>query len=124
FSSRRRHPRFDCDWSSDVALPIYVGEVACEHPRAGRDNVLILHEAIPRLSGRGPRSRSRHGSPATARAGDGAAGAADRALRCRALRGGGPPRNRSTPGTGLGTRRALLLPLGPGAVLLGTACAL
>src|SRR2546430_4998282 len=23
FSSRRRHTRFDCDWSSDVALPIY-----------------------------------------------------------------------------------------------------
>src|SRR5688572_30898871 len=22
FSSRRRHTRFDCDWSSDVALPI------------------------------------------------------------------------------------------------------
>src|SRR2546430_2818330 len=26
FSSRRRHTRFDCDWSSDVcALPIYFG---------------------------------------------------------------------------------------------------
>src|SRR2546430_13980834 len=24
FSSRRRHTRFDCDWSSDVALPIYL----------------------------------------------------------------------------------------------------
>src|SRR2546430_7034254 len=23
FSSRRRHTRFDCDWSSDVCLPIY-----------------------------------------------------------------------------------------------------
>src|SRR2546430_9735601 len=25
FSSRRRHTRFDCDWSSDVALPILRG---------------------------------------------------------------------------------------------------
>src|SRR5690606_40238022 len=25
FSSRRRHTRFSRDWSSDVALPIYVG---------------------------------------------------------------------------------------------------
>src|SRR2546430_8996200 len=25
FSSRRRHTRFDCDWSSDCALPIYDG---------------------------------------------------------------------------------------------------
>src|SRR5688572_32712533 len=23
FSSRRRHTRFDCDWSSDVSLPIF-----------------------------------------------------------------------------------------------------
>src|SRR5213082_551294 len=53
-------------------------------------------------------------------AGGGAAGAADCALRCRALRGGGTPRDGST----LGTRRALLLPPGPGVVLLSTACAL
>src|SRR6266567_7098161 len=25
FSSRRRHTRFDCDWSSDVCLPILAG---------------------------------------------------------------------------------------------------
>src|SRR5579859_6931199 len=42
FSSRRRHTRFDCDWSSDVALPIswsardlgVAGDSLCEVPAA------------------------------------------------------------------------------------------
>src|SRR6266853_2753363 len=28
FSSRRRHTRFDCDWSSDVCLPIFLDSAA------------------------------------------------------------------------------------------------
>src|SRR6266478_1614713 len=43
FSSRRRHTRFDCDWSSDVALPIsrapgnvrIVAQPSCRHVKPG-----------------------------------------------------------------------------------------
>src|SRR5205085_5957220 len=37
FSSRRRHTRFDCDWSSDVSLPICSRDLAIlavQGPRA------------------------------------------------------------------------------------------
>src|SRR5688572_31414197 len=37
FSSRRRHTRFDCDWSSDVALPISAQhECRCRAPARAR----------------------------------------------------------------------------------------
>src|SRR5256886_9443236 len=32
FSSRRRHTRFDCDWSSECALPIFAAVSDVAHP--------------------------------------------------------------------------------------------
>src|SRR6478736_962605 len=34
FSSRRRHTRFDCDWSSECALPIFRRCRTCVRPYA------------------------------------------------------------------------------------------
>src|SRR5688572_22380270 len=64
FSSRRRHTRFDCDWSSDVCSSDLV-VVAREHdPRAGlrrqrigeaaadRQSQVFLHQAIRAEIGR------------------------------------------------------------------------
>src|SRR2546430_8989067 len=36
FSSRRRHTRFDCDWSSDVCSSDLEGESGVEQPRRKR----------------------------------------------------------------------------------------
>src|SRR5690242_13352320 len=52
FSSRRRHTRLTCDWSSDVALPIWTGrrefqvglELGC---RAGE--IVLVHQRHPEL---------------------------------------------------------------------------
>src|SRR2546430_11807172 len=42
FSSRRRHTRFDCDWSSDVcSSDLYSGEVSLLVPGAGSSPVLV-----------------------------------------------------------------------------------
>src|SRR2546427_3601318 len=45
FSSRRRHTRFDCDWSSDVCSSDLVGGAAAFGARGGRDRG---HCGLPR----------------------------------------------------------------------------
>src|SRR3989475_4168915 len=42
FSSRRRHTRFDCDWSSDVCSSDLLGQALAEHLKRGS---LALYEA-------------------------------------------------------------------------------
>src|SRR2546427_938739 len=43
FSSRRRHTRFDCDWSSDVcSSDLAVGRLAADGRRWGRLTLAVL----------------------------------------------------------------------------------
>src|SRR5260370_1974889 len=68
FSSRRRHTRFKCDWSSDVCssdliAPRRRGQLGVEHPARVRGAVLR------RRAGRGGGARSEGLSPGGHRAG-------------------------------------------------------
>src|SRR2546430_13047633 len=51
FSSRRRHTRFDCDWSSDVcSSDLYLPTVSCaELGRITTPVLLVRGERSPRL---------------------------------------------------------------------------
>src|SRR2546430_3456104 len=55
FSSRRRHTRFDCDWSSDVCSSDLLGFIAYAAPGATRQQIVAAaqaanaHEFIERL---------------------------------------------------------------------------
>src|SRR5256886_10299718 len=52
FSSRRRHTRFDCDWSSDVCSSDLCGECSRRRPR--REQTLALHALRERNLGPSP----------------------------------------------------------------------
>src|SRR5256886_8967279 len=41
FSSRRRHTRFDCDWSSDVCSSDLAGAAATEFVKVGRSQLRV-----------------------------------------------------------------------------------
>src|SRR5256886_3718516 len=49
FSSRRRHTRFDCDWSSDVCSSDLIGEVVLHHVVCGFGGILLAHPERPVL---------------------------------------------------------------------------
>src|SRR5256886_13362706 len=59
FSSRRRHTRFDCDWSSDVCSSDL--RTASLSPRVGPAPSRALPDRIPR--GRDPARGGRHAGP-------------------------------------------------------------
>src|SRR2546427_952834 len=54
FSSRRRHTRFDCDWSSDCALPIWAQEIAAtlvpQSTRGFLEGGAASHEAVASIT--------------------------------------------------------------------------
>src|SRR2546430_9574362 len=65
FSSRRRHPRFDCDWSSDVCSSDLTRRHCCTMERSWLSDVSCL----TRLAGRLPRwTHSRSSSTAASTA--------------------------------------------------------
>src|SRR2546430_2999416 len=45
FSSRRRHTRFDCDWSSDVCSSDLRGDDLC-HPEGGSARRVLLEAVV------------------------------------------------------------------------------
>src|SRR2546430_8759719 len=56
FSSRRRHPRFDCDWSSDVCssdLPFAPGLKTIEDALELRRRILLAYELAERRAANG-----------------------------------------------------------------------
>src|SRR2546427_12457659 len=98
FSSRRRHTRFDCDWSSDVALPISSVAAAWSNFASASPKRPISYRAIPSLLSRatsrraGASKKAPASSGRTGRAGEqwvGGGGGGGRGGRA-GRRGGGP----------------------------------
>src|SRR5260370_36152408 len=59
FSSRRRHTRFKCDWSSTCALPIYIQQNVTTDDKMAADAKDLLYVSIRAIRGQAPQSALR-----------------------------------------------------------------